>query len=75
WKLCTPETTYADLRPGTCNDFSKKLSLEDFLAKLVALTACTGSGKIVQLLGKGITEIEKGIKVSSWKQLLVLIHG
>ncbi|KAI5324293.1 hypothetical protein L3X38_033366 [Prunus dulcis] len=32
WKLCTPETIYADLRQWTCNGFSKKLSLEDFLA-------------------------------------------
>ena len=32
WKLCTPETTSANLRPGTCKGFSKKLSLEDSLA-------------------------------------------
>ncbi|KAI5322890.1 hypothetical protein L3X38_031962 [Prunus dulcis] len=30
-KLCTPGTTCADLRSVTCNGFSKKLSLVDFL--------------------------------------------
>lgn len=54
-----PAQTYTK---GPTNGFYKKLRLEVSQEWLKASIACTDSGKIVQLLGKGIMENRKGQK-------------